>query len=362
MAVTAGGSPYVEASDLVADYPATSLALANKVDTKLDNALTDNAQSGATYTFVLADARQLVTATSASAKTFTIPPQSSVTWLTGSMIRVVNYGAGALTVNGGAGVTVTNTAATIKQYQAATAIRTGSNAWTLVPFAGGASNAVFSNVATGTYTDGDGQGWNYYTFTVSGTLTCTTAGAADVLIVSGGGGAGTTGGFTGGGGGGGAAFFTSTSFTAAAHTVTVGAGGATSAQGGFSGLKTASVFTGLRMAVLGGGGGGSSGNAGGTGSTGGGGSNAAGGTAGLTNAFGGNGIDYVGGGAGGNATANNLAGIGPGVSSDITGTAIVYGRGNFGSGGFVVTANRGEGGQTSGGSGSSGVVVVRTKV
>jgi hypothetical protein len=36
MAVTAGGTPYVESSDLVANYPATSLSLANKVDTKSD--------------------------------------------------------------------------------------------------------------------------------------------------------------------------------------------------------------------------------------------------------------------------------------------------------------------------------------
>lgn len=34
MAVTPGGSPYVESSDLVANYPATSLAVANKIDTK----------------------------------------------------------------------------------------------------------------------------------------------------------------------------------------------------------------------------------------------------------------------------------------------------------------------------------------
>jgi hypothetical protein len=36
MAVTSGGTPYVESSDLVANYPAASLALANKVDTKVD--------------------------------------------------------------------------------------------------------------------------------------------------------------------------------------------------------------------------------------------------------------------------------------------------------------------------------------
>ena len=33
MAVTAGGTPYVESSDLVANYPGVSLALANHIDT-----------------------------------------------------------------------------------------------------------------------------------------------------------------------------------------------------------------------------------------------------------------------------------------------------------------------------------------
>lgn len=36
MAVTPGGSPYVESSDLVANYPAVSLAVAQKIDTKLN--------------------------------------------------------------------------------------------------------------------------------------------------------------------------------------------------------------------------------------------------------------------------------------------------------------------------------------
>lgn len=361
MAVTSGGTPYVESSDLVATYPATSLALANKVDTKFDAAPADNAQSGTTYTFTIGDAQRLTSATNAAAKTFTIPPQASATWVTGSMIRVVNYGAGALTVNGGVGVTVTNTAATIGQYSAATAIRTGSNAWTLVPFAGGASKATFSNTPTGTYTDGTGTQWNYWTFNASGTLTCTQAGEADVLIVSGGGGAGTSGGFQAGAGGGGAAYFTSIKFTAVAHTVTVAAGGAAGSNGPLSGIKSPG-FTGLRMAVTGGSPGGSSTQpGGGTGVTGGGGSNNVGGTGILANAYGGNGTDYASGGAGGNATANNLAGIGPGLSFDITGTAIIYGRGNF-LNGYAVTANRGEGGPSSAGAGSSGVVVVRARV
>lgn len=226
----------------------------------------------------------------------------------------------------------------------------------------GAGAADFSNTATGTYTDANGIAWKYVQFNASGTLNVTTAGEADLLIVSGGGGAGTTGGFVAGPGGGGAAFFTSTVFAVGAQTVTVGAGGGAGAQGGMSGFKSAG-FTGIRIAVLGGGAGANSGGAGGSfASTGGGGSNAAGGTSGLNQAFGGNGVTYSGGGAGGDATANSLAGIGPGISSDITGTAIVYGRGNYSSPGFTTTANRGEGGNPNGNPGSSGVVIVRVKV
>ena len=221
--------------------------------------------------------------------------------------------------------------------------------------------ADFSNTSTGTYTDGGGVSWKYVQFNSSGTLTVTTAGYADILVVSGGGGAGSSGGFVGGPGGGGAAYYTSAALDAIAYTITVGGGGGTSGQGGLSGIKPASGFGGLRLTFYGGGGGGSSAGGGGTGSSGGGGSNTSGGTALLSKAYGGNGIAYVGGGAGGDATANSLAGIGPGVSSDITGTAIVYGRGNWASPGYAPTANRGEGGQPSGGAGSSGVVIVRVR-
>jgi hypothetical protein len=305
MAVTAGGTPYVESSDLVASYPATSLALPNKVDTKLDNAPTDNAQSGTTYTFVLADARQLVTATNASAKTFTIPPQSSVTWLTGTMIRVVNYGAGALTVNGGVGVTVTNTAATIAQYGAATAIRTGSNAWTLVPFTGGAGNADFSNTATGTYTD-SGINYKYVTFTGSGTLTITTAGYADVLIL-GGGGSGATG--DGGGGGGGGLIVQNVILTAGAKTVTVGAG---AAGVGSSSIGITGSYSAIDYLVAVGGGGGGRTTAGLNGGSGGG-----GGGSGVTNQAGGAGITGQGnaGGASGTSTGRGAGGGGAGAAA-----------------------------------------------
>lgn len=227
---------------------------------------------------------------------------------------------------------------------------------------GGIANADFSNTATGTYTDGNGFAWKYVQFNSSGTLTVTTEGLAEVLIVSGGGGAGANSSFVAGAGGGGAAYFTPVTLTAVAHTVTVGAGGAggtQGAQGNLSGIKSPG-FTGLRMGIIGGAGGAYSTSIGFTGSSGSGGSNNTGGIASFGGTYGGNGTNYASGGAGGDATANSLAGIGPGVSSDITGTAIVYGRGNFWSG-YATTANRGEGGNPSANAGSSGVVIVRVR-
>jgi hypothetical protein len=378
MAVTAGGTPYVESSDLVASYPATSLALANKVDTKLDNAPTDNAQSGTTYTFVLGDARNITTATNASAKTFTIPPQSSVTWLTGTMIRVVNYGAGALTVNGGVGVTVTNTAATLAQYEAATAIRTGSNAWTLVPFSGGSSTPGSLNYLA---IAGGGGGGNGISATTNG-------------------GAGGAGGYRNSvvgetSGGGGAAENPMPISAGITYTVTIGAGGPNNT----SGSDTTITGTGLTtITCTGGGRGGSSlGQAGFTGGSGGGGTTGsgttpAGGAAtanpvqGFNGGAGSNGGNGGGGGgAGGAGVAAPTATGGAGLSSSITGTSVARGGGGGGGGtgsptasagggaggtsanGGNGTANTGGGGGGgsgvapgyNGGTGGSGVVILR---
>ena len=65
-----------------------------------------NAQTGTTYTFVIADANKLVTMDNASANAATIPPNSSVAYPIGTLIAVRQKGAGATTVTGGAGVTL----------------------------------------------------------------------------------------------------------------------------------------------------------------------------------------------------------------------------------------------------------------
>lgn len=392
------------------------LAAADLNDTfasKVDYALPVNAQTGTTYTFVAADAEKLTTASNGSAVTLTIPPASSVAWPDNTVLRVVNYGAGAVTIDGGSGVTVTNTSSTIAQYGAAVAIRTGSDAWTVVPFGGGdvPSATVSSPAATGQYTDGNGDTWDYFTFTASGTLTVDTAGFADVLLVGGGGGGGDFCG--GGGGGGGHLYLTETYLVAGTLTVTVGAGGSGGSVFGNAGQTGNASALDVYATPYGGAGGGGvrdfrPGQNGGSGGGGGGGTSSNGGTPGNGGqAFvsqgnnGGNASSATGqpggggGGAnavGGNASTNQAGNGGAGLANGITGSSVTRaggggggstggtaGTGGTGGGGAGTTndstatsgtANTGGGGGGggasstggNGGNGGSGVVIVRVKV
>lgn len=118
------------------DYVKDGATAMQTIATGFDSAVaipTYNNQTGTTYTFVLADTGKTVTASNASASTYTIPPQSSVAWASGATLTVRNLGAGVVTFAGGAGVTLTNSAQTLAQYTSAKLIRTGSDAWTVVP-------------------------------------------------------------------------------------------------------------------------------------------------------------------------------------------------------------------------------------
>ena len=97
-----------------------------------------NAQTGTTYTTVLADNGKLVTQSNASAITTTIPPNSSVAYPVGAQINVVQTGAGQVSFAQGAGVTIVSTGATASapklrvQYSTATAIQTATDTWLVV--------------------------------------------------------------------------------------------------------------------------------------------------------------------------------------------------------------------------------------
>ena len=102
-------------------------------------ALTLNAQTGTTYTFVLTDANNvLVTASNAAAQTYTIPPNSSVAYPIGSQINIIQIGAGQVTIQGASGVTVASTGATSTapklraQYSSATLVKVDTNSWYVV--------------------------------------------------------------------------------------------------------------------------------------------------------------------------------------------------------------------------------------
>ena len=103
-------------------------------------AFTLNAQTGATYTAVSTDQYQvLVTMSNASANAFKIPTNASVAFAVGTVITVMNIGAGLTTISAVTSGTTTvlsagGTAAapTLGQYKSAACIKTAANAWYVV--------------------------------------------------------------------------------------------------------------------------------------------------------------------------------------------------------------------------------------
>jgi hypothetical protein len=99
-----------------------------------------NAQTGATYTTVLTDSYQvLVTMNNASANAFKIPTNASVAHPVGTVITVLNIGAGLTTISAVTSGTTTilsggatAAAPTVAQYRSASIIKTGTDAWYVV--------------------------------------------------------------------------------------------------------------------------------------------------------------------------------------------------------------------------------------
>jgi hypothetical protein len=101
-----------------------------------DSTLAFNAQTGTTYTLVLADAaNKLVTTSNAAAVTVTVPPS---VFAAGNTINVQSIGVGLTSFVAGAGVTITSTGASAAapilraRYSAATVICTAANVFTIV--------------------------------------------------------------------------------------------------------------------------------------------------------------------------------------------------------------------------------------
>jgi hypothetical protein len=95
--------------------------------------LTLNAQTGTTYTPVLADNGKLVTLSNASAITLTVPTNASVAYATGAQINIQQIDAGQVTIAGDTGVTVNGTGTKLRtQWSAATLVKTATDTWTLI--------------------------------------------------------------------------------------------------------------------------------------------------------------------------------------------------------------------------------------
>lgn len=103
-------------------------------------AFTINAQTGTTYTTVLTDSYQvLVTMSNASANAFKIPTNASVAHPVGTVITVMNIGAGLCTISAVTSGTTTvlsggaaAASPTLAQYKSATCIKTATDTWYIV--------------------------------------------------------------------------------------------------------------------------------------------------------------------------------------------------------------------------------------
>jgi len=103
-------------------------------------AFTLNAQTGTTYTTVLNDSYQvLITQSNASANAIKIPTNASVAHPVGTVITVLNIGAGLCTISAVTSGTTTVLSAgavaaqpTLAQYKSAALIKTATDTWYVV--------------------------------------------------------------------------------------------------------------------------------------------------------------------------------------------------------------------------------------
>lgn len=94
---------------------------------------TINAQTGTTYTLVLADAARaaFLTMANAAASVLTVPPNSSVAFPVGSIVEGAQLGAGQVTLTPGAGVTINGTPGLkiAAQYGTFGLLKTATDTW-----------------------------------------------------------------------------------------------------------------------------------------------------------------------------------------------------------------------------------------
>jgi hypothetical protein len=90
-----------------------------------------NAQSGTTYTLVLADKNRVVELNNAAAIALTVPADNTVAYATGTQITLLQTGAGQVTIAGAAGVTVNATPGLKMRatWSSVTLLKRAANTW-----------------------------------------------------------------------------------------------------------------------------------------------------------------------------------------------------------------------------------------
>jgi hypothetical protein len=116
-------------------FTSGDVLLASELNNMAVSMIAINAQTGTTYTTVLADDGKLVTCDNASPIALTIPPDSSVAYGIGTQINIMQLGAGTVTITAGAGVTLRSAGSKLKtdaQYAVATCAKIASDTWVVV--------------------------------------------------------------------------------------------------------------------------------------------------------------------------------------------------------------------------------------
>ena len=117
------------------DFTAGQVLTAAELDAVATAMIAINAQTGTTYTTVLADDGKLITCDNASPIALTIPPNSSVAYGIGTQINIMQLGAGQVTITAGAGVTLRSAGSKLKtsaQYAVATCAKIATDTWVVV--------------------------------------------------------------------------------------------------------------------------------------------------------------------------------------------------------------------------------------
>ena len=93
-----------------------------------------NAQTGTTYTLVLADSGKMITSSNGSAQTITVPANSSVAFPVGTQVLITAIGAGIASIAAAGGVTIRSADSALKlrtQYSTASLIKVATDEWYL---------------------------------------------------------------------------------------------------------------------------------------------------------------------------------------------------------------------------------------